>query len=419
MKNFILYGVATGFNRASAFIIIPLLSPLLTVDDFGSFTLYMIAVQFFVPFLSLNISSIIAREAIENWRTTLNFVIAFNKLSGLFVLLLSIVILIKANIIFLAVFYAMLEAIFLVNTTLIRFKSKVEYFFIFSLMKLILLALLLGIAWVLSFRLLEDINYLILIFALSNIVIIFPYSKITFKFNFGLHGIIKYLQKNKGMLFFALSLLPHIVAQWVISGSDRFIINLFSNNDELGIYSFAYSVAAIFMLINSALALGMPQYCVNHYEYYSTKAFYKKYFIVISVLWLLFVGAILSVFPYFPEKYSYEKALPVFLLVALGMYFLSFYYYFSSIIFYERKAKELSLITIKVAVINVIVAFLLTLWLGILGTALSTTISYFIYTFMAFSWVKKHRSVNNLAFPAIFALLVSVVIIVYMWLKFN
>ncbi|MFH4171405.1 polysaccharide biosynthesis C-terminal domain-containing protein, partial [Acinetobacter baumannii] len=71
------------------------------------------------------------------------------------------------------------------------------------------------------------------------------------------------------------------------------------------------------------------------------------------------------------------------------MYFLSFYYYYSSFLFYDRASKKLSYITFFVAVLNVSLVVLLTPLFGILGTAFSTLISYLIYVLMSY----KHASV--------------------------
>ncbi|MEM6160915.1 oligosaccharide flippase family protein [Erwinia sp. P6884] len=413
MRNFLLYGLATGFNRLSAFVIIPLLSPLLSVDDFGDFTLYVIIVQFLIPLLSLNISSIIARETTDNWRATLSFVSVFNKVTLVFIMLLAIFILIERNITLEVILYAILEAVFLVNTTLIRFKSKVEYFFYTSLAKVCLLAAFIGITWYVEKSFLGNLHYLLIIFALANLVVAIPFFKIIFHTFLPLIKCINYLSSKKTLLIFSISLMPHIVAQWITSGSDRFIVKAFTGNVELGIYSFAYSVAAVFMLVNSSLALGMPQLCVNKHDLYSSKRFYKKYFTAVSLLWLVFVSFVAIASPYFPERYLFKESMPVFLLIAVGMYFLSFYYYYAAFIFYERKAKELSVITIKIAIINVAITVVLTFWLGIAGAAASTALSYLLYAYLSYREARKSKAVKNLILPLIFSISTTIAVIFY------
>lgn len=75
------------------------------------------------------------------------------------------------------------------------------------------------------------------------------------------------------MLLFSIGLLPHTLSQWVSSSSDRFFVKLYTNDIELGYYSFSYSLAAIFMIVNSSLALGIPQLCVKNFIYFNSKNF--------------------------------------------------------------------------------------------------------------------------------------------------
>ncbi|MFD1802495.1 lipopolysaccharide biosynthesis protein [Mixta tenebrionis] len=407
MKNFLLYGLATGFNRLGTFVVVPLLSLVLSVDDFGKFTLYAIIIQILTPVVSFNISSIIARESAENWRATLTFVNVFNKISLAIILLSLITIFIERYVFFEILIYSLFEALFLVNTTLVRFKNTTENFFYISFAKVILLLILLGGVWFFNKSLLGNIHNLILIFSFSNIVVAIPYVKATFLKNAHLFNSLKYICKKKYILYFALGLMPHIIAQWITSGSDRFIVKFFCGNISLGIYSFIYSIAAAFMLINSALALGMPQLCVSNYKNYTSYSFYKKYLMVISIFWAFFVMAVVICSPIFPARYNFNSSLPEFIFISVGMYYLSFYYYYSSFIFYERRSKELSFITVKVAVINIVITIILTATVGILGTAISTAISYFVYSFYTYRAVLKDQYVKGLFFPLIISLFIA------------
>ncbi|MGI3391592.1 hypothetical protein [Acinetobacter baumannii] len=81
MRNFILYGLASAFNRGGVFLILPLLAALLSVVDYGKFSLYMTVVQLLVPLISLNISLLVGREIYEKPIVVKSFVVLFNRFS--------------------------------------------------------------------------------------------------------------------------------------------------------------------------------------------------------------------------------------------------------------------------------------------------------------------------------------------------
>ncbi|CAM0809577.1 polysaccharide biosynthesis C-terminal domain-containing protein [Acinetobacter baumannii] len=97
------------------------------------------------------------------------------------------------------------------------------------------------------------------------------------------------------------------------------------------------------------------------------------------------------------------------------MYFLSFYYYYSSFLFYDRASKKLSYITFFVAVLNVSLVVLLTPLFGILGTAFSTLISYLIYVLMSYKHASVNYTVTNLYAPLSFIVIISVSIFVFLY----
>lgn len=410
MRNLVLYGLASGFSRGGMFLILPLLASFLSIADYGQFSLYIVIVQLLIPFVSVNISSIIGREVYERFRTTLFFTAFFCRVALVIILLCAVAYSFFPLYSFLIMIYAMLEAIFLLVTTLVRFRSSAYNYFILCMSKMVLLIALLGSLYLYDVELLSHVNVLLIVFAASNIVVIAPYIKIVFGVNVSTVTMFSKISAQKAIILFALGILPHTVAQWVMSGSDRFFVKYFNGDELLGYYSFSYAVAAMYMIINSSLALGIPQICVKNFQLFCTRKFYLTFFAAISLLWFGAVVVINFSLYFLKLKYNLSEIFWVIYFILVGLYFLSFYYYYSSYLFYDRHAGQLSAITIMTAVLNVVLVVILTPLFGIQGTALSTTISYFAYSFVTYRKVIRQHNVLGLLYPTLFILFLTIII---------
>ncbi|MDI7659368.1 polysaccharide biosynthesis C-terminal domain-containing protein [Cronobacter universalis] len=411
MKSLILYGLATGFNRGGMFLILPLLSSVLSISDYGEFSLYLIIVQLMVPFISLNIVSIIGREVYENFKITLCFTIYFNRVASVFILLIALLYIVIEKTWCQITVYALMEAIFLTNSTLIRYKSSAYNYFYLCISKMLVLVTILGLLFLFSRQKLSNIDHLIIIFSLSNLVILYQFLKLSFNVKIRSIRLYNIIRKQSAIIVFALSILPHTLAQWVTSGADRFFVKKYTSDIELGYYSYGYSIAAIYMLVNSALALGIPQFCVKNFEYFKNKIFFSKYLVSVTFLWLLFVIAINCALFFIPTKYNVNKLYWVVYFVMVGLYYLSFYYYYSSFLFYSRKSKTLSSITIAVAIVNIVLIIIFTPSMGIVGTALSTTLSYGFYMILTYYYAVKTYKVGSFLLPIFISIVLTVLLL--------
>jgi O-antigen/teichoic acid export membrane protein len=87
------------------------------------------------------------------------------------------------------------------------------------------------------------------------------------------------------------------------------------------------------------------------------------------------------------EKFAESSKILPFLLVSV--YVGSFYYFFSSAIFYFKKTKLLPIITGSSAIINISLNFLLIPKLGMVGAAVATIISHGWISIFSFYWGNK------------------------------
>lgn len=206
-----------------------------------------------------------------------------------------------------------------------------------------------------------------------------------------LRGDIKYA------LLFGLPLIPHLLANIINGNSDRVFIIKMLGEDQAGIYSVAYSIGMV--------ALILAQACTdawNPWYFEKTKTgktaevqnYFRIYALTIS---MCFVGVMFLAPDVMrlmaPE--SYWSGIRCILYVALGI-FLMFLYRFP--LGYEQlssNTKYVAPATILTACVNIGLNFMLIPSLGIDGAAIATTISYvflwFSHEFVARRIVKGYN----------------------------
>jgi O-antigen/teichoic acid export membrane protein len=407
--DFILYGVSVGLNRGGSFLILPVLSAFLSIKDFGYLSLLLVSCQLLVPFLNLNVPSIIGRTAYSNVKIAFSYTKFINVTLLIILLSLLLCYFFYLNTILLFLCFAVAEAIFAINSTYIRFRGAVFDFFLINLGKITVLLSLFGGVWVYNSSLLSKVDVVLFCFLFSNIVSFSLCVKILSKFSFlKLKNIWHLIVDNKRFLIFSIMLLPHVIAQWVMSSSDRYVVLRLLGEYDLGVYSFAYSLSYFFMLVNSALALALPQWCVKDYAMFSTKKTFLMLFIVVNIVWLFFVLFFYCIFPYQLTNFQRGDVFNILFFVLIGLYSLSFYYYFSSIIFYNMNSKFLSVLTTIVAVLNIILVFILVPEYGLEGAAAATAICYYIYMLLCSMQCGKLRVLT--IYPSMF-----IIVIISIW----
>ena len=360
------------------------MSLILEPKNFGQLTLIIQLSQLLIPIFTMNFIVVISREIYQNYFTVFRgYQILLSHLRVLLVIFLFLfVVFNQSN--FLFIFYFLSESVFLVVTTLTRFRDKIHIFLILNFLKSLIICCLIIYSKIFAASF-EDLSLIFSTLAFANLFpLIFRFKKnkvfFTPKLFLSLKSGLKYFVVNKHLFFFAFSLIPHIFFQWIIVAGDKYVIKFFLGETELGIYSISFSFAASFMLVNGALSLGIVKYCVQDFEHFISRVFFSKYLLYVAIAWNAFlVGQYLIISYNFPEN-EIEILLVSFILMT-GLYQLSFYYYFSSILFYQRKSLQITIATIIAGLWSVFGNIFLIPILGTLGAAIAQCSSYFIYLF--------------------------------------
>lgn len=175
-----------------------------------------------------------------------------------------------------------------------------------------------------------------------------------------------------GAYRFGLPLIPHSTSFWLRQGLDRYIINVFTTQTMVGLFSFAANFASVIHVIGFAFNSSNSVYIYKILSNFdSTKMARLKrdchllvlFYIVLTVV--IFVGAYLFI-PFVFSKYE-ECIVYVFPLCISAM-FQCFYLVYVNIIFFYKKTKQLMYITFSLSLLHAVLSFILTKY-GVIYTA--------------------------------------------------
>ena len=201
----------------------------------------------------------------------------------------------------------------------------------------------------------------------------------------------KYLREA---LDFGLPLLPHSISLFILAMADRYLIGLFLDFDDLGIYVLAMQLAAIFGIFFTSFHNAFTPWLYKNLKkndptiQKNIVLFTYSYFILFIFLGLL--GVLIS--PYAIEliadpKYFSAKDLMGFLI--FSQIFTGFYLMVVGYLLYEKRTKLLSSITIFSATLNILMFFIFISSFGLKGVALASLIAMFVRFILVWFYSNK------------------------------
>jgi len=202
------------------------------------------------------------------------------------------------------------------------------------------------------------------------IVYLFRYSKGNFS--------IKQMWKT---LIFGLPLAPAIWAYSVLDIADRFLIQNYLGLADLGVYAIAYTIASVpvFLTLGYKKMIAPIFYeNMNSGNYQRIESLFKIYIVFYSLVCtslILFSEELVVIV--LNKDFSY--AAQIIPWVVLGKFFLGITPVVNAFITYEKKFYKISINMGISAIINIIINVILLPKIGIVGSAIATAISYFVY----------------------------------------
>lgn len=401
VKASTLYMIGNFFNKAVAFMMVPIFTRLLTTYEYGVVSTYASWVSMFTVIVSVGLSATIRmayfdyKDNIDRYMSSITFLVFIFSIISFFV---SVIYLIcgKNQLVGILVVFCVLEsyAVFVQNleinklmmdfayvkrTLLMSFPNFISL--IFAWIVLLFTSIDRSIARVLPEVVVQAILAIYLIYK------IYKKDKTTIDFGIWKYG-----------LSLSLPLVFHSLSTMILANFDRTMISTLRNAQETGIYSTAYNFGMIVTAISSALdGVWFPWFAkkmkmnnenlVNKVE--------RKYMIAIAII----VCCIMLIAPDImrlmtPSNYwGGASLIPPIVFASFIMYLISF---LVNAEYYYKKTKHIGANTFVAAIVNVVLNYILIPRYGALAAAWTTVGAYLVSMTMHLANVKR---INKELFP--------------------
>lgn len=187
----------------------------------------------------------------------------------------------------------------------------------------------------------------------------------------------------KYAIIYNLPLVPHYLSQVVLSGADRIMIEKAVGESEAGIYSLAYSLSMIMLIVNNALMQSLSPWIYRKIKSkdissiapiaYSSLACVA----ILNILLISFAPEAVRIF----APVEYYEAIWIIPPVAISVFFIYSYDLFAKFSFYYEKRVFITLASIVGAVLNIILNYIFIDKFGYIAAGYTTLVCYIIYAF--------------------------------------
>jgi O-antigen/teichoic acid export membrane protein len=207
-------------------------------------------------------------------------------------------------------------------------------------------------------------------------------------------------------LNFGLPTVPGNISSWVVNSSDRYVIGIFLGTAAVGYYSPGYSLGGIVGMFFAPLAFILPAILSKSYdennmeEVRNILKYSLKYFLTIAIpaafgLSILSESILLVLST--PEIASEGYMITPF--IAFSTLLLGAYGVISQVIILEKKTKITGKIWILAAILNLGLNFVFIPYIGIIGAAITTLVSFLIgFVFASYYSFKMFKFSTNPGF---------------------
>ncbi|WP_299661715.1 oligosaccharide flippase family protein [uncultured Psychromonas sp.] len=190
-------------------------------------------------------------------------------------------------------------------------------------------------------------------------------------------------------LNFGVPLVPHVFGFFLLSSADRYIINESMGLAAAGIYMLAIQLSRVFSVIFDAINKAYVPYLFSCLKENNKKTKIK----LVKYTYYYYLALIfITIFSFYTAPYAlivfvgenFKESADIIGWILVGQMFNGMYLMVTNYIFYSKETKLLSSITILSGIINIILLYLLIPVYGLKGAAFSACISMFLR--FVFTW---------------------------------
>lgn len=203
------------------------------------------------------------------------------------------------------------------------------------------------------------------------------------------------LQINKKIwhfcMKFAIPLIPHYLSEVVLNSSDKIMINSMCGPSEVALYSIAYSVGSLILLITSAINSAFAPYQYQEIKKEEYKKLAKNTNIIILFIAIccsfiiMFSSEIVLIFG--GEKYI--DCISIIIPIAIGVYFNYVFQIFARVQEYFEQKSTIVIASVACAIMNLLLNYIFIPIYGYGAAAYTTLFCYFAFCFLHYVFYRK------------------------------
>ena len=421
-KNGFWITFSSFFVSGVSFLTIPIFTRLLEVNDFGEISLFITWSEIVSIFIGLNLSASIMRAKNQFKDDFDGFLFSILLLSfisfAFFMLIFTIFNIqissffnIKSTIYIVAILNGFFLYIYKFNDNINASNFLYKRTVFFSMFRT-LFSLILSLIFIMLLPIDKYMGRIIGIFVVNLmlfLMIIVGIKKQNFKFK---------LNYWKYALIYSLPMIAHSFAHLLLGQSDKVIINNYLGSNALGLYSFAYTIGSISLILLTSLNKSWTPWFFNQFENKNFKILiqkardYTNFFTIITIFIIYLSPEIVVIMA--PKEYS--QSIMIIPIILVSYYFQYLYTLLINIQFYLKKHYLIPLTTILTVLINIILnLWLVPIW-GYESAAYTTLLAYFLLfavNFIITNMVLKIKLFNLQFFIKYIVLIISALIVFY------
>ena len=386
VKNVGLLTISNFATKILCFFLVPLYTNILTTEEYGTYDLINTTVGLAVPILTLNICDSVMRFSIdknEDKTSVLSVGIKFFLISCLAVsafLLVNdyfgiITIFANYSIYFLMMYIT--QALFGIINNFVRGIGKIAELAVSGVLSSFV-TILCNIIFLIPMHL--GIKGYFFATIIGGIV---PVIYLSVKIKIWKYIVLRNIEKEtvQRMKKYSIPLIANAVGWWINTVSDRYVVIAFCGLAVNGVYSAASKIPSILNIFQTIFSQAWTLSAVKDYDKKDQNGFFSKMYSMYNALMvvvcsaLIVVDKVLAKILYAKDFYEAWKYAP-FLMIAIV--FGALVGYLGGIFSAVKESEIFAQSTVVGAVVNIILNLILVPFIGALGAAIATAVSYII-----------------------------------------
>lgn len=194
------------------------------------------------------------------------------------------------------------------------------------------------------------------------------------------------------LIVYSIPMIANGIAWWVITASDRFILQYFKGESSVGIYSVASKIPTLISTFSGVFMQAWIISAVTEFDEEREKQFYSKVFHKYYVAMFAAATCLISVVRIFMRFYvspDFQIAWKYTPLLISGAIYSGMFAFYAGIYAAAKNSKNVTITTIIGATINIVLNCILIPYIGIQGAVIATYIAWMITTIIRIIDTKK------------------------------